>query len=160
MLHVDCKKRRQSCTGKLEPPTRSGSMDQGIRRRQASSMLRNGLYISWWCMVFPIPLHWRDHERNGVSNHEPHDCFLNRLFRRRSNKTSKLASLAFVWWPMNSPSQRAKNAENVSIWWRLHANMVNVRSIYAYDTNNQNIVITDMILKRSEILFRRLVYII
>ena len=27
---------------------------------------------------------------DGVSNHQPHDCFLNRLFRRRSTKASKL----------------------------------------------------------------------
>ena len=29
-------------------------------------------------------LHWRHNERDGVSNHQPHDCLLNRLFRRRS----------------------------------------------------------------------------
>ena len=34
---------------------------------------------------------WRHNGRNGVSNHQPHDCLLlNRLFRRRSKKTSKL----------------------------------------------------------------------
>ena len=35
-------------------------------------------------------LQWRHNECNGVSNHQPHDCLLNGLFRRRSNKTSKL----------------------------------------------------------------------
>ena len=30
------------------------------------------------------------HGRNSVSNHQPHDCLLNRLFRRKSKKTSKL----------------------------------------------------------------------
>ena len=30
------------------------------------------------------------HKSGGVSNHQPHDCLLNRLFRRRSKKTSKL----------------------------------------------------------------------
>ena len=34
--------------------------------------------------------HWRHHERAGVSNHQPHDCLLNGLFRCRSKKTSKL----------------------------------------------------------------------
>ena len=29
-------------------------------------------------------------ERDDVSNHQPHDCLLSRLFRRRSKKTSKL----------------------------------------------------------------------
>ena len=35
-------------------------------------------------------LQWRHNGRDGVSNHQPHDCLLNRLFRRRSNKTSEL----------------------------------------------------------------------
>ena len=35
-------------------------------------------------------LQWRHEERDGVSNHQPRDCLLNRLFRRRSKKTSKL----------------------------------------------------------------------
>ena len=35
-------------------------------------------------------LQWRHNGRNGVSNHQPHDCLLNRLFRRRSKKPSKL----------------------------------------------------------------------
>ena len=37
-----------------------------------------------------VSLHWRHNERDSVSNHQPHDCLLNRLFRRRSKKTSKL----------------------------------------------------------------------
>ena len=35
-------------------------------------------------------LHWRYNDQDGVSNHQPHGCLLNRLFRRRSKKTSKL----------------------------------------------------------------------
>ena len=35
-------------------------------------------------------LQWRHNEHDGVSNQQPHDCLLNRLFRRRSTKTSKL----------------------------------------------------------------------
>ena len=35
-------------------------------------------------------LRWRHNDQDGVSNHQPHGCLLNRLFRRRSNKTSKL----------------------------------------------------------------------
>ena len=34
--------------------------------------------------------HWRHNDHDGVSNHQPHGCLLNRLFRRRSKKTSKL----------------------------------------------------------------------
>ena len=51
-------------------------------------------------------LQWRHNGRDGVSNHQPHDGLLNRLFRCRSKKTSISASLAFVRgihrWPVNS----------------------------------------------------------
>ena len=53
------------------------------------------------------PLQWRHNERDRVSNHQPRDCLLNRLFTRRSKKYQSYASLAFVWeihrWPVNSP---------------------------------------------------------
>ena len=35
-------------------------------------------------------LQWRHNDHDGVSYHQPHGCLLNRLFRRRSKKTSKL----------------------------------------------------------------------
>ena len=69
-------------------------------------------------------LQWHHSECNGVSNHQPHDCLLNRLFRRRSKKTSKLRATGLC--AGNSPvtgefpAQMASNAENVSIWWRHH----------------------------------------
>ena len=69
-------------------------------------------------------LRWRHNERDSVSNHQPHDCLLNRLFTRRSKKTSKLRTIGLC--AGNSPetgefpAQRASNAENVSIWWRHH----------------------------------------
>ena len=50
----------------------------------------------WNCfisgMVVPIDmtLRWRQNDHYGVSNHQPHRCLLNRFFRRRSKKTSKL----------------------------------------------------------------------
>ena len=49
-------------------------------------------------------------------NHQPHSCLLNRLFRRRSKKTSKLRVTGLC--AGNSPG--TSNAENVSIWWRHH----------------------------------------
>ena len=73
---------------------------------------------------FVISLQWRHNELDGVSNHQPHDCLLNRLFRRRSKKTSKLrvTGLCEGNSPVTAefPAQRASNAENVSIWWRHH----------------------------------------
>ena len=69
-------------------------------------------------------LQWRHNECNGVSNHRRLDCLLNRLFRRRTKKTSKLrvAGLCVGNSPVTGefPSPRASNAENVSIWWRHH----------------------------------------
>ena len=62
---------------------------------------------------------------NDVSNHQPHDCLPNRLFRRRSRKTSKLHITGLCAWnsPVTGefPAQRASYEENVSIWWRHHA---------------------------------------
>ena len=37
-----------------------------------------------------VTLQWRHINHGGVWNHQPHGCLLNRLFRRRSKKTSKL----------------------------------------------------------------------
>ena len=69
-------------------------------------------------------LQWRHNRRDSVSNHQPHDCLLNRLFRRGSKKTSKLRVTGLC--TGNSPvpgefsTQMASNAEIVSIWWRHH----------------------------------------
>ena len=76
------------------------------------------------CATFQWPLQWHHNELNGCSNHQPHDCFLNCLFSRRSKKTSKLHVTGLC--PGNSPvtgefpAQKASNAEKVSIWWRHH----------------------------------------
>ena len=69
-------------------------------------------------------LQWRHNERNAVSNHQPHNCLPNRLFRHRLKKPSKLRVIGLC--EGNSPvtgefpAQRTSNAENVSIWWRHH----------------------------------------
>ena len=73
-------------------------------------------------------LQWRHNEHNGVSNHQPDDCLLNRLFRLTSKKPQTPASLAL--YVGNSPvtgefaTQMASNEENVSIWWRHHVHRV------------------------------------
>ena len=46
---------------------------------------------------------WRHNDRDRVSNHQHHDCLPNRLFRRRSKKTSNSASLAIHRSPVNTP---------------------------------------------------------
>ena len=94
-----------------------------------------GLYRHPWGWKFKgyipgeldqYPSQWRHNERDGVSNHQPHDCLINRFFTHGSKKTLKLRVTGlFVG---NSsvfgefPAQMASNAENVSIWWRHHVN--------------------------------------
>ena len=57
-------------------------------------------------MNLAISLQWRHNGRDGISNYQPHDCLLNRLFRRRQRKHQSSTSLAFVWgihrWLVNS----------------------------------------------------------
>ena len=67
---------------------------------------------------------WRHNRRDGISNQQPHDCLLNRPFRRRSKKTSELRVTGHCGGnsPVTGefPAQMASNAENVSISWRHH----------------------------------------
>ena len=68
-----------------------------------------------------IALQWRQNGHDGVSNQQPYDRLLNRLFRRRP-KTSKLrvTGLCAGNSPVTGefPAQGASNTENISIWWR------------------------------------------
>ena len=101
-----------------------------------------GYYFIWALSQHTIPhvkffttLQWRHNERDGVSNHQPHDCLLNRLFGGRSKKISKL-HVSFLC-EGNSPVtgefpvQMASNAGNVSISWRHH-------EYYQWDTSQQS----------------------
>ena len=81
--------------------TRHGGINPGLL------MSRYCPETAWWVCFYFSALQWRHSCRGGVSNHQPHDCLLNRLFRRRSKKHQSSASLALVWgihrWPVNSP---------------------------------------------------------
>ena len=63
-------------------------------------------------------LQWRHNRSDGVSNHEPRHCLLNRSFGHRSKKTSKLrvTGLCAGNSPLTGefPAQKARNAENFS----------------------------------------------
>ena len=77
--------------------------------------------ISWFCHHrLCYALEWRHNGHDGVSNHLPNHCLLNRLFTRRSKKTSKLrvTGLCAGNSPVTGefPAQMAINAGNVSIW--------------------------------------------
>ena len=66
-----------------------------------------------------LTLQWHHNGHDGISNHQPHNCLLNRLFRCRSKEISKLRVTGLC--AGNSPvtgeflAQMTSNAENVSI---------------------------------------------
>ena len=82
-------------------------------------------------VVVDLSLQWRHNERHGVSNYQHIGCFLSRLSRPRSKKTSKLRVTGLCEWrrPVTAgfPSQRASNTGNVFICWRF-----NVLSIWQH----------------------------
>ena len=80
--------------------------------------------LAWVPYTAEEPLQSHHNEPGGVSSHQPRDCLLSRLIRRRSKKTSKLrvTGLCAGNSPMTGefPAQMASNAEYVSIRWRHH----------------------------------------
>ena len=66
-----------------------------------------------WIAIYS--LQWRHDERDDVSNQQPHDCLLNRLFKAPIKETSKLrvTGLCEEDSPMTGefPAQRASNAQ-------------------------------------------------
>ena len=96
-------------------------------------MRENAHYCSWsgllpvWykaiiCHYDNLSLLWHHNGHDGISKHQPLDCLLNRLFRHRSKKTSKLRVIGLCEGNSSMTSefhaQMASNVENVSIWWR------------------------------------------
>ena len=105
------------------------SHDTNYTASVQAAILKIGLRYGRWCHVswWLIPLYWRHNGRGSVSNHQPHDCLLYCLFRRRSKKTSKprVTALCVGNSPVTGefPAPMASSAENASIWWRHHAVM-------------------------------------
>ena len=124
-----------------------------------STWSNENVWIIWFQYVASIhlskSLRWRYNGRDSVSNHQPHHCLLNRLFRRRSKKTSKLRVTGLC--VGNSPgtgefpAQMVSNAENVSIWWRHHVSCcyfppvyfirISIKTILVQTTNKTRIPI-------------------
>ena len=98
----------------------------------------------------PVTLLWRHNGHDGVSNHHPHECLLNRPSRRRSKKTSKLRvtgltdisqytdvimgpiasqinSLTIVYSTVYSGADRRKHESSASLTfgWGIHRRPVN-----------------------------------
>ena len=69
---------------------RCGNEFEGNRSIASPNIIKN-TKISCHTMGYIVEtLHWRHNDHDGVSNHQPHGCLLNHLFRRRSKKTPKL----------------------------------------------------------------------
>ena len=99
-------------------------------RRTMPLVVSGYMLAAQFISVYPglDPLQWCHNGRDGVSNHQPHDCLLNRLVGCRSKKTSKLrvTGLCAGNSPVTGefPAQRASNAEkcfHLSFWWCRHA---------------------------------------
>ena len=82
----------------------------------------------------------RHNEHDGISNHQPHDCSLNRLFKAQIKETSKLCVTGLC--EGNSqvtrefPAQRASNKENVSIRWRRYGKNKKFLSLWPFKEIN------------------------
>ena len=64
-------------------------------------------FIKVVCSQLFITIQWRHNERDGVSNHQPHDCLFSRLFKAQTKeniKTPRTGLLEGIHrWPVNSP---------------------------------------------------------
>ena len=82
-----------------QKPTWISYLSHIICYNNISTFLWRSFHPLWWqkreliftCHEGWTTLQWRHNERGGVSNQQPHDCLLNRLFSRRSRETSKLS---------------------------------------------------------------------
>ena len=101
---------------------RNFGTDGRIRHKHCVHVYLCVVFCCGVVMVDIMALRWRHNDHAGVSNHQPHGCLLNRSFRRKSKKTSKLRVTGLC--AGNSPgtgefpAQMASYAENVSVWWR------------------------------------------
>ena len=88
-----------------------------------------------------------------VSNHQPHLCLLNCLFRRRSKKISKLrvTGLFTENAPATGefPAQMDSNAENVPIWWRHPSNAAVLSIPHACVEHQRDVWNADILWPRS-----------
>ena len=64
------------------------NLSQWIQRLKVDYVERRKRLV-WRGLDMELALQWRHNEHCGVSNYQPRDCLLSRLFMRRSKKTSK-----------------------------------------------------------------------
>ena len=97
------------------PVSKPRKLERQMLQNIAGSFVGHIWHVKSQAKLHKNTLQWRHNERDGVSNHQSHDCLLNRLFR--SKKTSQLRVIGLC--AGNSPetgefpAQRASNAGNV-----------------------------------------------
>ena len=90
--------------------------------------------------MYDTSLLWRHNWHNGVSNHQPHDCLLSHLFKRRSKKTSKLRVTGLC---VNSPhkglvTRKSFPFDDVIIWDDYRNHVIRIHwSYYCAMTDNK-----------------------
>ena len=66
-----------------------GVYTRRVTQRIAPKTAHHALGPHMYLYIDNGALLWRHNGRGSISNYQPHDCLLKRLFRRRSKKTSK-----------------------------------------------------------------------
>ena len=134
-INISCRTRVWSvmiyvlhCT--LKNRNRSLELMQRLdHRRWKCNPSGNGSPIRSIINIQYIALHWRHNDHDCVSNHQPYDCLLNRLFRRKSKKTSKLRVAGLCVGnspgPVNSPHKGPVTRKMFPFWWRHHGPLLN-----------------------------------
>ena len=87
-------------------------------------------------IVLVTTLHWRHDGPDWVSNHQFHDCLLNRLFRRTWKKTSKLRVTGLCAGnspgPVNSPRKWSVTPKMCPFHDVIVTNDIEINPCYAY----------------------------
>ena len=68
-----------------------------IRYRHYWTVMRNFTGDTRPVFRIEVPLQWRHNECDGVSNHQPHDCLVNRLFKVQIKESIKAPCHWSLW---------------------------------------------------------------
>ena len=103
LWHFPLEEKEQVWCGQHKSPswcfqTRKGGPNRASRNEGSGQKVWSTRVSELYHATNQFSLRCRHNERDGVSNHQPHDCLLDRLFRHRWKITSKLQR-----WPVNSP---------------------------------------------------------
>ena len=107
--------------------------------------------------IYRWPLQWRHNGRDGVSNRQPRDCLLKRLFRCRSKKTSKLRVTGLCEGnspgPVNSPhkgpvTRKMFPFDDVIMYWAI--NEVEISEV-VFQLHTGRIFVVNLIKRNSDV---------